>query len=68
MGYMIWDDINVFSGYGKSRPPDRDFSGGPEFFYRDATAAHELMKVRLLNVQFPCKYLQLIHLSLFCTI
>jgi valacyclovir hydrolase len=37
---VAWDP----PGYGKSRPPPRDLSGGHRFYYRDADAAHELMQ------------------------
>ncbi|CAG7787042.1 unnamed protein product, partial [Allacma fusca] len=33
---VAWDP----PGYGKSRPPPRDFSGGHLFYYRDAHDAH----------------------------
>lgn len=35
---IAWD----LPGYGKSRPPDRDFSG--DFYQRDAIWAYDLMK------------------------
>jgi len=37
---ITWDP----PGYGKSRPPDRDFSGLAEFFHRDAKFANDFMK------------------------
>ncbi len=42
---VAWDP----PGYGKSRPPDRDFSKGKETFYEDARLAAALMKVRKHN-------------------
>ncbi|CAL8104926.1 unnamed protein product [Orchesella dallaii] len=38
---VMWDP----PGFGKSRPPDRDFRKGAEYFSRDATWAFELMRV-----------------------
>ncbi|CAL8069613.1 unnamed protein product [Orchesella dallaii] len=37
---VAWDP----PGFGKSRPPNRDFSGGTQYFHRDAVSANELMK------------------------
>lgn len=37
-------------GYGNTtRPPNRDFSGGRDMFYRDARLAQALMKARNCN-------------------
>jgi len=35
----------IILGYGKSRPPNRDFSGGARFLHRDAEIANAFMKV-----------------------
>ncbi|XP_043075960.1 LOW QUALITY PROTEIN: valacyclovir hydrolase [Puntigrus tetrazona] len=37
-------------GYGRSRPPDRDFP--PDFFHRDAKDAVDLMQVRQEGVKY----------------
>ena len=44
---VTWDP----PGYGKSRPPDRDFTCSPDnlFFHRDAKNAMDLMQVYTLN-------------------
>ena len=38
---VAWDP----PGYGKSRPPDRDFSNGAKYLWQDASLAHALMQV-----------------------
>ncbi|CAL8105530.1 unnamed protein product [Orchesella dallaii] len=37
---VVWDP----PGYGKSRPPNRDFSGGAQMYTRDALCASHLMR------------------------
>lgn len=49
-------------GYGRSRPPDRDFP--PDFFERDAKDAVDLMKVRM---QFLTSDLKLKWMFVFCS-